>query len=185
MKKTSVYLLGGVAMLASIILPACSSDDMLTTDGDGKLKLKMVVNSEVTRAASDELSLAEKCCIYISGPKGLLYKFKGMENVPADLYLKCGSYVAEAWTGDSVSASFDKKFYRAYQPVEIVRGVNNVVLNCKIANVVASINPEPIIEEALRDYTVTVSNSRGSLEFNAANAATAHGYFMMPDDVSI
>jgi hypothetical protein len=90
--------------------------------------------------------------------------------------------VAEAWTGDRVTASFDKKFYRAYEPFTITKGdVKNVVLNCKIANVVASINPEPIIDEALKDYTVTVGNTRGSLDFNAENAASAHGYFMMPN----
>ncbi len=182
MNKTSAYIFGGMAILVSAMLPSCASDDFMMSEGEGQLKFKMVVNSDVTRAEGDEQSLAEKCMIYISSNKGLLYKFKGLENVPSDLYLKCGSYVAEAWTGDSVSASFDKKFYKAYQPVNIERGINNVVLNCKIANVVASINPEPIIDEALKDYTVTISNSRGSLDFNAENAATSHGYFMMPDE---
>lgn len=182
MKKAPKYFIGGAICLVSALMPSCTSDDFLSSEGDGQLKFKMIVNSEVTRAEADEESLAEKCYIYISSSKGLIYKFKGLENVPSDLYLKCGSYVVEAWTGDSVSASFDKKFYRAYQPVNIERGVNNVVLNCKIANVVASINPEPIISEALQDYTVTVSNSRGSLDFTAENAATAHGYFMMPNE---
>ena len=105
-----------------------------------------------------------------------------MDNVPSDLYLKSGSYVAEAWTGDSVTASFDKKFYKAYEPFTITKGdVKQVILNCKIANVVASINPDPILSEALADYTVTIGNTRGSLEFNAENAATAHGYFMQPN----
>lgn len=180
MKKYSA-ILWAAAAVTGVAMQSCVSDEPFG-DGEGQLKMKMVINSTLTRSADDEQALRDECAIYISGSKGLLYKFKGIDQVPSDLWLKSGSYVAEAWTGDSVSASFDKKFYKAYEPFDITRGdIKNVVLNCKIANVVASINPEDIISQALRDYTLTVSNTRGSLDFNAENAATAHGYFMMPD----
>ncbi len=181
MKKQFSILLLGMGAAMGAILSSCSADEPLY-EGEGVLKMKMVVNSTLTRAESDQQALADKCTVYVSGSKGLLYKYEGLDNVPSDLYLKAGSYVAEAWTGDSVSASFDAKFYKAYEPFTITKGdVKNVVLNCKIANVVASINPEPIIAEALKDYKVTVSHSRGSLEFNEENAKTAHGYFMLPN----
>lgn len=181
MKKQISYIMAALAVPASMLLGGCASDEPFG-EGEGVLKMRMVVNSTLTRAETDQQDLADKCVIYVSGSKGLLYKYQGLDNVPSDLYLKSGSYVAEAWTGDSVTASFDKKFYRAYEPFSIARGdVKNVVLNCRIANVVASINPEPIIAEALKDYKVTVANTRGSLDFTAENAKTAHGYFMMPD----
>lgn len=170
-----------MALTAPVLLSGCAADEPFG-EGEGVLKMRMVVNSTLTRAETDQQDLADKCVVYLSGTKGLLYKFNGLDNVPSDIYLKSGSYVAEAWTGDSVTASFDKKFYRAYEPFSIARGdVKNVVLNCRIANVVASINPEPIIAEALRDYKVTVGNTRGSLDFTEENAKTAHGYFMMPN----
>lgn len=181
MKKNISLLLAGGACLAGLMLTSCTADEPFG-EGEGVLKMKMVVNSTLTRAETDQQDLADKCVVYLSGSKGLLYKFQGLDNVPSDIYLKSGSYVAEAWTGDSVSASFDKKFYRAYEPFTISKGdVKNVVLNCKIANVVASINPEPIIAEALKDYKVTVENTRGSLDFDESNAKTAHGYYMMPN----
>lgn len=163
------------------VLSSCVNDEPFA-DGEGVLKMRMYINNQLTtRAVDNEQTLAENCVIYLSNSKGLIYKFKGLDNVPSDIYLKSGSYVAEAWTGDSVTASFDKKFYKAYEPFNIAKGdVKNVVLNCKIANVVASINPEPILAEALRNYVVTIGNTRGSLEFTAENAASAHGYFMMP-----
>ena len=110
--------------IKSIILPTAAvaflgmfatscSDDINMPDGQGMLKMKMIVNSEVTRAEVDDAELAEKCVIYVSNSKGLIHKFQGLDNVPSDLWLKSGHYVAEAWTGDSVTASFDKKFYRA------------------------------------------------------------------------
>lgn len=173
-------------VLSSIVLGglfgSCQNEDNFFEEGEGFLKMKMVVNNNLTRAEGEEASLAEKCVIYISSEKGLIYKYKGIDNVPSRLALKSGGYVAEAWTGDSVTASFDKKFYRAYEPFTITKGnVENVVLNCKIANVVASVNPEPIIAEALKNYKVTIGNTRGSLDFTAENVATAHGYFMMPN----
>lgn len=182
MKKRLFIYMAAVLGASTMMLVGCTADEPFG-EGEGVLKMRMVVNSTLTRAETDQQSLADKCVVYLSGSKGLLYKFRGLDNVPSDIYLKSGSYVAEAWTGDSVSASFDKKFYRAYEPFTITKGdVKNVILNCKIANVVASINPEPIIAEALRDYTVTVGNSRGSLDFNEENAKTAHGYFMMPNE---
>lgn len=171
-----------ISTLLCCVLPSCKSDEPFA-DGEGVLKMKMVINNQVsTRSETDQQALADNCVIYLSSEKGLIYKFKGLGNVPSDIYLKSGQYVAEAWTGDSVTASFDKKFYKAYEPFEITKGdVKNVILNCRIANVVASINPEPIIAEALKNYTVKIGNTRGSLDFTEENAATAHGYFMMPD----
>ena len=177
--------------IKSIILPTAAvaflgmfatscSDDINMPDGQGMLKMKMIVNSEVTRAEVDDAELAEKCVIYVSNSKGLIHKFQGLDNVPSDLWLKSGHYVAEAWTGDSVTASFDKKFYRAYEPFDITTGVTNVVLNCKIANVVASVNRERISEEMLPNFTVTVANSRGELVFNS-ETMNERGFFMMPN----
>ena len=176
----------GIVLASALVggmMQSCQSEDNLFAEGEGMLKMKMVINNSLTRSgetAGD--SLAEKCIIYVSNEKGLIHKFKGIENVPSDLYLKSGGYVAEAWTGDSVTASFDKKFYKAYEPFTITKGeVKQVVLNCKIANVVASIEPDALLSEVLADYKVTIGNSRGSLEFTADNAATAHGYFMQPN----
>lgn len=96
--------------------------------------------------------------MYISDSKGLLYKYHGLGELPASLPLRSGHYTAEAWTGDSVSASFDKKFYRGYQPFDITRdNVSSVVVNCKIANVVASVNPADNVKDKIQNYTVTVA----------------------------
>jgi hypothetical protein len=163
-----------------IAAQSCSSEDSLYGDGEGTLKLKLVINSEVTRAEVDQQSLADGCLLFISDSKGLLHKFNGIGEVPDNLALKTGNYTLEAWAGDSVSASFDKKFYKAYQPITIEKGVNNVVVECKIANVVASVNPATIDDTRMSDYKITVANSRASLDFTDENIVDSHGYFMMP-----
>jgi hypothetical protein len=175
-------ILYAASALVALFATACTSDEPFSNEGEGSLRFRMVINSEVTRAETSTDSLAEKCVVYISDSKGLLYKYKGLENLPASINMKAGQYVAEAWTGDSVSASFDKKFYKGYEPFEITKGdVSSVVLNCKIANVVASVCPAENLEGKLKNYEVTVASTRGSLAFNEDNVALAHGYFMMPN----
>ena len=181
MKSNKYSLLLGSALLLGGLTQACSSEEPFAAGGEGELRMQMVINSNVTRAATDEDALRSNCVVYISGEKGLLHKWKGLENVPESIMLKGGNYVAEAWTGDSVSASFDKKFYRGYQPFTVQPGVNSVVVNCKIANVVVSINPATIDATLMKDWKINVANSRASLDFTAENMDYAKGYFMMPN----
>lgn len=109
-----IFNLFGVAagcLLSGMALQSCALDDPFKADGEGQLKMNLVINSDVTRAENDPADLSANCVVYISGEKGLLHKYKGLENLPDQLTLKTGHYVAEAWTGDSVTASFDKKFF--------------------------------------------------------------------------
>ncbi len=166
--------LGGVLLLGS-----CASENPFD-DGEGTLQLKMVVNSNITRALNNEDELRSNCVLYISDSKGLLHKYKGLENVPEQIKLRAGEYVAEAWTGDSVGASYDKKFFRGYQPFTIKQNdLNQVVVNCKIANVVASINYDTVDPEEMKDWTVTFSHSRASIDIDEEHISDK-AYMMMP-----
>ena len=185
MKMTNKFLTGSaVALLLTAVLPSCSMEEPFADGGEGTLSLTTEINGDVkkTRAiGTDELTaLREKCIVYISSNKGLVRKYKGLDNVPENITLRTGSYVAEAWSGDSVSASFDSKFYRGYQPFELAEGANSLTLRCNIANVLVSVDPESL-KVNLKNLKVTFSHSRGSLEFTEENIPTAKGYFMMPN----
>lgn len=181
MKLTKYYSLIASSLLLAGLTQSCATEDPFGGDGEGELRMKMVINSDVTRADADEDALRENCVVYLSGTQGLLYKYKGLENVPESLMLKSGQYVAEAWTGDSVSASWDKKFYRGYEPFTVQTGVNSVVIQCKIQNVVVSINPATVDLSLMKDWKINVANSRASLDFTEENMDYAKGYFMMPN----
>lgn len=176
-----------VGSVAIIGLWSCSAENPFDNDGQGVVQLRTVVNSITTRADSEtEQTLEEKCVVYISSleEERLVYKKLGLHNVDSQITLKAGPYVAEAWTGDSVTASFNKKFYRGYQPFDVTKGsTSNVVVNCRIANVVASINTKTINPELMKDdYVITIRNTRGELEFTKDNAVDGKAYFMMPND---
>lgn len=182
MKKHNIFMASAFGIILSASLGSCVSDDPFSGDGEGMVRMRMVINSEVTRAETDADALRENCIVYISNQKGLIRKYKGLQELPENIPLKSGKYVAEAWTGDSVPASFDKKFYRGYQPFDVVNGVTPVTLNCKIANVVASVNPAILTSTEIQDWKITISNSTGTLDFTKDNVADAKGYFMMPFD---
>lgn len=181
MKKIlNIFGAAALSAVAAMGLQSCALDDPFNVDGEGVLQMKLVIDSDVTRAENDPADLSANCVVYISGAKGLLHKYQGLENVPQSITLKSGHYVAEAWTGDSVSASFDKKFFRGYQPFDISTGVNPVVVNCKIANVVASIDAASVDNAPMKDFNVKIENTRGALDFTPDNYSYAKGYYMMP-----
>ena len=180
MKKINI-ILGSALFAACSIFTACHEDDMMNA-GKGKVLISASVNSDVkvvSRAASQE-ELAEKCLVYISNSRGLVRRYKGLSTLPASgIDLKCDKYVAEAWTGDSVSASFDTKWYKGREEFTITNGeTTKVDLVCKIANVVASVKYDDAVDNVLKDYSVTVGHAKGSLEFVGKDERK--GYYMMP-----
>lgn len=184
-KLLKYFVCSAIGLAASAILASCAMEDVFGNEGEGSLSINTEINGDVvkTRAAigDEELdNLRKNCVIYIENSRGVIRKFKGVDNIPSSIKLQTGSYVAEAWSGDSVSASYTQKFYRAKQDFTIREGDNSLTLKCNIANVVVSVDPASLNVD-LQDLKVTFSNSRGSLEFTAGNIASDKGYFMMPN----
>ncbi|MDE6028577.1 MAG: DUF4493 domain-containing protein, partial [Muribaculaceae bacterium] len=119
-------------LIALLAFQSCSMETPFNTE-DGVLKMRFAINTEVTRAEMSQDELADNCVVYISNEKGLVFKEKGLGNLPDEITLRQGNYIAEAWTGDSVPASFDAKFYRCYEPIQIFPGTNEIDLVCRIA----------------------------------------------------
>ncbi|MDE7160438.1 MAG: PCMD domain-containing protein [Muribaculaceae bacterium] len=181
MKTYSKYF--GMLLMSAMVggtLVSCTSENPFGGDGEGTLRMRMVINSDVTRAETDYDALRAGCVVYISGAEGLMHKYVGLENVPEAIPMKTGHYVAEAWSGDSVPASFTSKFFRGYQPFDVAKGENQVVVNCRIANTVVSVNNTTIDSDLMKDWTITVANGPHALTFNEENVATDKAYFMMP-----
>lgn len=178
--KKYTYLVAGAMLLAGVS-QSCISESPFGSDGEGSLRMKLVLNSDLTRAETDQDALRSSCVVYISNSEGLIHKYKDLATLPETLPLKSGHYVIEAWAGDSVPASYDKKFYSAYEPLDIETGaVQSHVVTCRIANVVVSVNPSTIDDQLMRDWSITVSHSKGTLVFDENNYIESKGYFMMP-----
>lgn len=187
MKNSNKIFIGSaVAFTMTALLTSCSMDEPFGPGAEASLTLNTEIRGDVTKTraevAGDELSsLRQKCVVYIENNKGVIRKWKGLDNIPESITLRAGEYVAEAWSGDSVSASFDAKFYRGYQKFEMSPGANTLTLKCNIANVLVSVDPASL-DVNLSDIKVTFSHSRGLLELTESNITEgAKGYFMMPN----
>ncbi len=178
--KALNYIYIGIWLMLCGTLTACHDENELS-DGGARVYLNASVSSDIklaSRAGIDELK--ENTLIWISKKdKGLVKKFEGLSSLPANgLWLTTGEYVAEGWAGDSVPASFTDRYFTGYAPFTVSKGQSTGVnLNCKIANVVASVNYSEEIDEAISSYSLTVGHEGGELTFEGRD--TRKGYFMM------
>ena len=198
MKKLFRYsALSAVIMAVGLSLGSCVSENPFEkADGDGILRINPTFKGDVTvstreGAVYDQATLENNLVVYVERKGtdgGLVRKFIGKSQIPSSISLKEGDYVVEAWTGDSVSASWDKKFYRAYEDnVKIEAATpNQLTLKCNIANVLVSVMPESL-EAGVTDLKVSFWHSRKGtdneyvLEFGQTEIENqAKGYFMMP-----
>ncbi|MFG6387791.1 MAG: DUF4493 domain-containing protein, partial [Muribaculaceae bacterium] len=180
MKKISI-IIAGCAVLA---FAASCSDEQRLGDGQGKLVLTTTVNSDmevVSRALADDLAASTR--VWISNSRGLIRKYDSASELPTEaIDLVSGSYVAEGWAGDSVPASWDKRWFKAYVPFSVSRGnTTNVNMVLKIANTAASVVYDEGVAGVLKDISMTVGHTGGELVF-AGEKAADRGYFMMPSD---
>lgn len=176
MKKSYIYIAGA----ALITMAAACAEEKLDGFGTGTVALTATLSSDMeVESRATEQELRDGCEVWISSEKGLVRRYKGVDNIPATVDLVTGSYVAEAWAGDSVSASFEKRAFKGYVPFEVLAGQTTpVTIDCKIANVAASVNYCDNIGDVLDNLTMTVGHSRGSLVFEGLD--NRRGYFMMP-----
>lgn len=191
MKKLYIAFVG----MACLCL-ACSRDDRALLDGEGTLRLRAQVNDGVqiiSRAGapegetSPEEELKKNCRVRIYKGEKLIYKHAGWDATLQEpgLSLSSGAYRVRITSGDSVDASFDKKYYEGNEsfeirqaqttPVEVVCNVMNT-----LAKVVFDASLEPYLEKG--EVSVAVDVDGGSLTYpyqkEAAEAKT--GYYSLP-----
>ncbi len=163
----------------TLAISSCNEEELVTV-GDGKVILTAGFDS---RSVDVQQELYDSCTVFIYNEKYLIRNYEGIDNLPSELWLSVGNYVAEAWAGDSVPASFDAKYYKAYLPFVIEKDVTtNVDLKCTLANVVTSVKYDSEVVDALQDYTLTVRHTKGALKFDGND--TRKGFFMMPNGVN-
>ena len=179
-KYTAAALTATILSTASV---SCS-DEQGMMSGQGRLMLNTAILSDVKVASRTDTQqeLADKAIIWISNSKGAVRKYNGLSEVPAEgVELLCDHYVAEVWTGDSLSASFDTKWFKGREEFDIEKNqTTNVNIKCTVANTVASVVYKDGVDDLLSDYKMTVGHSRGDLVFEGRD--DRKGYFMMPNN---
>lgn len=191
MKKLYIAFVG----MACLCL-ACSRDDRALLDGEGTLRLRAQVNDEVqiiSRAGapegetSPEEELKKNCRVRIYKGEKLIYKHAGWDATLQEpgLSLSSGAYRVRIISGDSVDASFDKKYYEGNESFEIRQAQTTPVeVVCNVMNTLAKVEFDASLEPYLEkgEVSVAVDVDGGSLTYpyqkEAAEAKT--GYYSLP-----
>ena len=158
------------------LLTGCASEQ--EGAGEGTLQLRTRISASVQQATRSTDDLEAQTMVWISNDKGLVRRYDGLQNVPEQITLNTGKYVAEAWAGDSVAASFDSRYFRGTEAFEInANQATSVALTCRIANVVTSVAYDDDVDQVLEGYTLTIASATGTLQFEGRD--DRKGYFMM------
>ena len=180
------------ALFAASLMALCSCSDEIpydTGDGEGRLIIKTSISNDVkgsvsrgSRAGVTDDELAAKTLIWISNSKGVVRKYNGIGEVPAQgVWLLADNYVAEAWTGDSVPASFEDKYFKAREEFSIGGGeTRQLNLECKIANVVVVVDYDESVRDLVSECVFEAGHKAGKLTYEGLEASGKPGYFMMP-----
>lgn len=179
MKKILLFSTVALAVLSS----ACGNDDeRFYPQGEGRLVINPEIKSDinvVSRAVASDDELYSSLMLWISNSKGLVRRYNSRDEIPTNDWLVAGDYVAEAWAGDSVSASFDKRWFKGREPFSIKVGESTqLTIPCRIANVLVEVVYDGEVFNSLTDAKFTVGHSRGELVYEGENPGV--GYFMMP-----
>lgn len=170
--------------VASVVFQSCQSEAPFSTQEEGEVNLNVVVNSKVTRAY-DEADLRNNARIYISDQKGVLHKWVGVDNIDSKVYLRYGSYKAEAMAGTQSAASFEDKYFAGETDFTVGEGSvsTQVTVTCKIANVVASVDETTVDSRMIKNLKVSIGHSKGSLDYTGETIMNL-GYYTMPEGES-
>lgn len=183
--KTYHYIIAFASALLS--LASCKTDTGFS-ESEGSLKLSVGISDKVnvvsrSLSSEEQETLEQNCKIRIYDGETLVRKYQGTESVPAEIALVNGDYSVRVTAGDSVAASFDKRFFEGKKDFTITKGqVSTVEVNCGIANTVVAIAWDKSLNEAFEgDCQVTVTSETGELVYSSADA-DAKGYFSLPEN---
>ncbi|MDE6164066.1 MAG: PCMD domain-containing protein [Muribaculaceae bacterium] len=189
------YTYISLALLATATLSGCT-EDSIYTDGEGEAEVSLTLDindtvdtQPVSRTTeSDTENLIQKLNIVVSTPKGNAIRYWNSasgfpwRNGPGssmDFKLNSGTYTIEGWTGDSIAASWTRRYFKGKQTMTLQPDTRtNVRLTCKIANTAVDVVYSDQIDNMLEHYSLVVTTASTSLNFEGRETRT--GYFMLP-----
>lgn len=180
MKKIISYIALGLAVVFGAT--SCNQENT-PAEGKGELSLKVMFNDQ-TRATAEEL--AADCTINIYNSEGLIRTYKGIDALPATMWLTTGEYRCDVLAGTESAASFTDKTYKGSKSFTISAGATTAIsVECRINNVIAAVAFDATIADQFSSYEAVVGGELTddkALTFNTSTAST--GYFSLAKGVT-
>ena len=157
---------------AAAILTGCNRE-LIIQEGTGSLSLdldcKMDYTDVETRASKTDDEIINALSIDIVRPfDGWKVNYTPFSEIRGKVVeLGSGSYVLTASSQEKKDAAFDQPIFEGKKNFDIKTGeVTTIDLTCKISNAMVTVKLSENFVKELSDYTVTVTNGKGSLSWN-------------------
>ncbi len=107
----------------------------------------------------------------------IVESFPRAADMPENIPLPEGTYYAEAYSDNNLPAEFENDYYYGVSDnfVIVASQTSNTSITCTLANIMVTVIYSDDVIAGFDDYSTTVSNAGGSLEFIASE--TRPGYF--------
>ncbi|WP_418992748.1 DUF4493 domain-containing protein [Alistipes sp.] len=189
MRRLLKYLVPALALLAL----ACSKEPVPdTTDGTGALALRITTTRTADSGDYEPLDYLTVRIYKASGE--LIRKYTSRADLPARLELLAGEYRIAVEAGESVPASFTRRFYKGEQPFTVVaRETTPVEVACKLQNTVVEVKFDEGVAENFgtnRDAWVMAAETFDEKLIESGTTPVLHytadaaGYFVLPEGMT-
>ena len=190
MKKQLSYML---LLLCAALTAACSNEGAGSTDAGDTGALEMRVSA--TRAEADgEYDPLQHLLVRIYRGSDELLRQYTEATLPTRLELTAGEYRVEVEAGETVPASFIKRFYKGDKNFTVAAGQTTVAeVECKRQNVVAEVKFDATVPTAFGENFHAWVVAAEAFDAEKAEAgsvpalkylADGTGYFTMPEGVT-
>lgn len=157
---------------AAAILTGCNHE-LIVQEGTGSLALdldcKMDYSDVETKASKTDDEIINALSIDIVRPfDGWKVNYTPFSEIRGKVVeLGSGSYILTASSPEKKDAAFNQPIFEGTKGFDIKTGeVTSIDLTCTIANSMVTVKLSETFVKELSDYTVTVSNGKGSLSWN-------------------
>jgi hypothetical protein len=175
MKKCVMYM-----VLIQFLGWSCHKDELTTDRPAGLLTLQIGLYVSVS-GADENLKSTQgtedfRVIIYNASDQAVR-TYERAADMPDSIRLETGTYYAVASFGSNPAAAFESPYYygRSASFVITPGGLQQVVVNCQLANTLVSVVYSDNVRAAFSNYSTTVSSTAGSLVYGMAE--TRAGYF--------
>lgn len=158
------------SIIAAAVLSAGCNSEIIEQQGSGSLAIDLSCKSDYTvvaTKATDEEIINDLAIDIVRPYDGWSVNYTPFSSIRGKVVeLGSGDYIITASSQSKEHAAYDQPIYEGSEDFTIMTGqVTTIDLLCKISNVKVSINLSDNFASELSDYTVTVSNGKGTLSW--------------------
>lgn len=177
------------------VLASCSKDTVIDNQESAVPDMgAMRFSVAMAQSGAIDETIVIKIYKVEDGEQTLVRRYTAIEDVPAELLLLSGEYVAKVWVGDKHIVSFDDKYYYGEQTFTITNGNETpVTVDCKLQSTIVRVEYDATVAAALSEGYFTTVAVADNYDAQAIASGDVHaltydhttgakdGYYVLPE----